>query len=682
MPANIFRRKKPREAGPQRGRMALTSFLVALAFVAIMVRAWFVQVNDNQKYIGESKRQHQTTVRIPSRRGDIHDRNGRELALTAMVPSAYAIPRLVKSPVDLARQLAPLLQLEPTALQKRLASNRAFIWLKRHISETEADALRELKSKALGLRNEPHRFYPNGGLMGAIIGFAGIDGKGLEGLERDWDKHLRGKQHVISALADARGRRALQFGTRPVEDWSGHSLRLTIDARIQEVAERAVFEQVKAMKAKSAVVVVLDPRNGDILAMAQTPFFDPNAFRTAKPKQWRNRAITDVSEPGSTIKPLLLAAAIDSGRIRRDAIWDGFKGRLKVGRKIIRDVHAAKKLTNAEIIQKSSNVGAVQIGQRLGKEKWHEYLTRFGFGAGTQIGMRGEQSGSLRSHKRWGQIHLATFSYGYGFSVTAVQMARAVGAIANGGLLMKPRLVKEVLDSSGQLVQRFDPSIQRRVVSESAATYTRDAMVTVTQTGGTGRLARVPGYVVAGKTGTAHKVDPLIGAYSREKVVASFVGFAPASNPRLVAYVAVDEPTVEHYGGLVAAPIFAKIAAKALPYLGVKSTQQIQDSYGSLNVVDEQLFVEEIDPQSRPWWKEQSVVAGVSDHIVVPDLKGRPLAEALDLIDALGLKIEAAGAGLVESQKPQAGALLPPSAVVKVALALPGNLRSNRSRSK
>ena len=201
-------------------------------------------------------------------------------------------------------------------------------------------------------------------------------------------------------------------------------------------------------------------------------------------------------------------------------------------------------------------------------------------------------------------------------------MARAVGAIANGGLLMKPRLVKEVLDSSGQLVQRFDPSIQRRVVSESAATYTRDAMVTVTQTGGTGRLARVPGYVVAGKTGTAHKVDPLIGAYSREKVVASFVGFAPASNPRLVAYVAVDEPTVEHYGGLVAAPIFAKIAAKALPYLGVKSTQQIQDSTEA-NVVDEQLN-EEIDPQSRPWWKEQSVVAGVSDHIAC-QTQGCPL---------------------------------------------------------
>lgn len=682
MPSNIFRRKKPREVGPQRGRMVLTSVLVALAFAAIMIRAWYVQVHDNERYIGESKRQHQTTVKVSARRGDIFDTNGRELALTAMVPSIYAIPRVVKQPADLARKLAAILQLEPTRLQRKLASNRAFVWVKRHVTKEEAQAVKALEQKSLGFRNEPHRFYPNGGLLGAILGFAGIDGKGLEGLERDWDTFLRGRKHTLDALTDAKGRRALSGGAAPMDKWAGRSLKLTIDARIQEVAERAVFEQLKKMKAKSGIAVVMDPRNGDILAMAQSPFFDPNEFRKAHPKQWRNRTITDVSEVGSTIKPILLAAAIDAGRIRKDAIWDGHKGRIRVGRKTIRDVHAAKKLTNFEIIQKSSNVGAVQIGQRLGKAGWYRYLRAFGFGAKTGVGMRGEQIGSLRSYKKWGQIHLATFSYGYGFSATAIQMVRAISAIANGGLLMKPRLVKEVLDGHGQAVEQIRPTMIRRIISQDAAAYTRDAMVTVTKAGGTGILGRVPGYVVAGKTGTAHKVDPLIGAYSREKVIASFVGFIPARAPRLAIYVAVDEPTVEQYGGLVAAPIFAQIAAKSLPYLGVKATEKSVEPLAPDLDLDIDTFAEEIDPQSRPWWQEKAVVSGVSSHIVVPDLKGRSLAQVLEILDELDLSLRVTGSGLVQRQHPQAGALLPPRANLAVSLGFPGDFRKPKKRTK
>ena len=680
MASNIFRRKKQPEAGPQRGRMRLISVLVALAFIAIMVRAWFVQVHDNEKYIADSKRQHETTVKVSARRGNIFDTNGRELALTAMVPSVYAIPRVISKPDVLAKQLSPILGLDSKLLKKRLANGRAFTWLKRHVSKAQAKAITALEHRGLGLRDEPRRFYPNGSLMGSILGFAGIDGKGLEGLERDWDSRLKGGHHILDAVADAKGRRALRGGALPAERLSGKSLKLTIDARIQEVLERTLFEQVEEMAAAGAVAVVMDPRNGDILAIAQTPLFDPNNFRKAKPGDWRNRTITDLFEPGSTIKPFLVAAAIDAGRIRPDMVWDGYHGRIRVGRKTITDVHGSKTLTNHEIIQKSSNVGAVQVGQRLGKELWHRYLRTLGFGVSTGLGMRGEQGGSLRHHRKWGQIHLATFSYGYGFSATALQMVRAASAIANGGMLMQPRLVKAVTDGTGRVLERFPPRMIRRVLSKKAADYARDGMVMVTQKGGTGRRARVPGYVVAGKTGTAHKVDPVIRGYSKDKVVASFVGFAPAEAPRIVIYIAVDEPTKAHYGGLVAAPIFARVAQGALPYLGVKATQSVSSSLAELEYPEDTTAAEGLDPQSRPWWQEQSVVAGSSDHVVVPDLKGKSLAQVVQTMDALDLKIRVEGSGLVVTQNPQAGALIPPKTALTVALGLPGDVTNRRVR--
>jgi cell division protein FtsI (penicillin-binding protein 3) len=680
MASNIFRRKKPPEAGPQRGRMTLISVLVALAFVAIMIRAWYVQIHDNEKYISDSKRQHETTIKVSARRGDIFDTNGRELALTALVPSIYAIPRIISKPGVLAHKVAGILNLDPTQLEKRLSNGRAFTWLKRHVSAGQAAAIKSLKHKGLGLRDEPRRFYPNGGLMGAILGFAGIDGKGLEGLERDWNSRLKGRQHILEAVADAKGRRALRGGALPLERLSGKSLQLTIDARIQEVLERTLFEQVAEMSAAGAVAVVMDPRNGDILAIAQTPIFDPNNFRLSKPTDWRNRAITDLFEPGSTIKPFLLAAAIDAGRIRTDMVWDGYHGRIRVGRKTITDVHGSKTLTNHQIIQKSSNVGAVQVGQRLGKEMWHRYLRSFGFGASTNVGMRGEQAGSLRHHKKWGQIHLATFSYGYGFSTTAMQMVRAASAIANGGMLMKPRLVKAVTDANGRVLERFPPRMIRRVLSKKAADYARDGMIMVTQKGGTGRRARVPGYVVAGKTGTAHKVDPLIRGYSKDKVIASFVGFAPAEAPRIAIYIAVDEPTKAHYGGLVAAPIFARVAQRALPYLGVKATESVSSSLVELESPEAATAAEGLDPQSRPWWQEQSVVAGSSNHVVVPDLKGKSLAQVIQTVEALDLKVRIDGSGVVMTQSPQTGALISPKTILTIALGLPGDVRVGRAQ--
>ncbi|MCA9558779.1 MAG: transpeptidase family protein [Myxococcales bacterium] len=674
MPRNVFRRREPVEPGPRKGRMLLVSIILALAFGGLLVRAWQLQVDRHEHYVQRSAGQHLTRITLRASRGAIHDRHGRELALSADVPSVFAVPRDVRDPADverLATELSAILGLDADRLRRQLSGRGAFVWLKRHVTPAEAEQVTALDHPAILLRDEPRRFYPNRSLAGALLGFAGIDGDGLEGVERDFDRYLKGRSYELEVVRDARGRKAMPTGGVPIEHLAGYDVELSIDARIQQVAEATLRNQVREMEAKSGVVVVLDPRTGDVLALAQTPDFDPNLFRQAEPGDWRNRALTDVLEPGSTVKPLLIAAALDTGKVRADAVWDGFKGRLKVGRKVIRDVHGVDELTTLEIIQRSSNVGAVQVAQRIGKETYHRYLRAYGFGQPVGLGLRGEQVGDLRGPRKWGQIHLATFSYGYGFSVTPVQMAAAAAAIANGGVMMKPRLLRRVLDVRGNVVESFPPRALRRVVGAEAAADATRGMIMVTQKGGTGRRARVPGYVVAGKTGTAHKVDPLIGGYSSKKVRSSFVGFVPAQDPRLVIYVNVDEPQQAQYGGVVAAPIFAGIAREVLPYLGVEPTEPYAPDDDE-EIEDWEDVAEGIDPQARPWWYEEAVLAGAPQHLVVPDLSGAPLAEVVRRAAELKLQLRIEGSGVVVSQTPQAGALLPPDSTVLVSLDLPG----------
>lgn len=669
MAANRRRLRAPVEPGPRKGRILLISVLLALVFGALIVRAWHLQVFQNEAFRDDAEGNHLTTITLRAPRGAIYDRDGRELALTAMVPSVYAVPRAMTQPTEAARRLAALLDTDEAILRRRLSSGKAFVWLQRRISPTVARQVEALGIEGVALRDEPRRFYPNRSLAGPILGFAGIDGEGLEGVERDFDRYLKGHEFVVDAIRDSSGRKAMPGGSLPMEQLSGHALTLSIDARIQQVAESTLHAQVAEVKAKGGVVVVLDPRTGDILALAQTPVFDPNLFQQAEPADWRNRVITDVLEPGSTIKPLLIAAALDLGKVRPDTMWDGFYGKLKVGRKIVRDVHGAKEMTTLEIIQHSSNVGAVQVGQRIGKDAYYSYLKAFGFGEPTGLGLRGEQDGTLRPASKWGLIHLATHSYGYGLSVTPLQMARAMSAVANKGVLMSPRLALRVTDAKGEVIEDFPARIQRRVISEKAARDTTEGLFMVTQKGGTGRRARVAGYKVAGKTGTAHKVDRLARGYSHDKVTGSFVGFVPADDPRLVIYVAIDEPQTAHYGGVVAAPVFAKIAREALPYMGVEATED----YDSVDEEEEDdLFAEGLEPSARPWWYEEGLLTGAPSHLVVPDLRGQPLAAVLAKTAGMDVELEIEGAGLVVKQRPQPNALLPRNAKLAIVLAQPG----------
>ena len=670
MARNVFRRTVPVEPGPRRGRILLLSLFLAVAFGGLIVRAWDLQVLHHDHFQKRSADQHETTITLRASRGAIYDRNGRELALTAMVPSLYAVPRVITQPGVVAQALSALLNVDRETLERRLASGKAFAWLERHVSPAVAKQVMALDINGIDQRDEPRRFYPNRTLAGPLIGFAGLDGVGLEGIERDYDRYLAGKEYTLDALRDAAGRKAMPGGALPPEHLAGYSVTLTIDARIQQLAEAALVAQVREMKAKSGLVVVMDPLTGDILAMAQTPAFDPNLFREAEPDQWRNRILTDTLEPGSTIKPVLIASALDMGKVRPDTMWNGYHGRIKVGRKLITDVHGVAELNTLEIIQRSSNVGAVQVAQRIGKDAWYSYLKAFGFGEPTGLGLEGEQGGNLRPAKQWGLIHLATFSYGYGFSVTPLQMTRAIAAIANGGMMLRPRLVKDVKDARGRLVEEFPVREVRRVVSALAARQVTEGLIMATQKGGTGRKARVPGFEVGGKTGTAHKVDPLLRGYSKEKVKSSFVGFVPAHAPRLVIYISIDEPKMAQYGGVVAAPVFSAIAREALPYMGVEATEPFTAE--DMTEEEPEEAAEGVDPQARPWWFEEAVLAGAPAHLVVPDLRGASLAEVVNQAATLALRLEVTGAGFVVSQNPKPGALISEDAAIAVELALPG----------
>jgi cell division protein FtsI (penicillin-binding protein 3) len=676
---NARRPKAPTEPGPRKGRILTMVVVLGLGIVAILGRAFYLQVTRHDDFMKRSEGQHRTQLKLTANRGEILDRNGQPLAISAPVASVYAVPNEVQDVAGTVAVLVSTLGVDPGKISARLAKKNDFAWIARQIGPAETKTLEARKLPGIYLMDEPRRFYPNRTIGGALIGFAGIDGSGLEGIERDYDRYLRGKEYVLDTLRDARGRQLLTGGYLPQEQLSGHSVVTTIDLRIQQVAEQAVAAQVDEMGAKSGFVVVMEPRTGDILAMAQTPTFDPNLFDEATADEWRNKPITDSLEPGSTIKPFLVAAALDAGKITPESIFDGHGGQWQFGKKLIRDVHGVGSMNTYELVKFSSNIGAVQVGQRLGKDLYGAYLAAYGFGEPTGVGLSGETGGILHSSAKWGQIHLATMSYGYGLSVTPLQMARGMAALVNGGHVMRPRIVKEIRDARGNVVESFPVREVRRVIGDAASAQIRTALHMVTEKGGTGGRAVIPGFRVGGKTGTAHKVDPVAGGYSKNKMRSSFVGFVPVDDPRLVMYVLVDEPTKAQYGGVVAAPIFRAIGESVLPYLGVRATEPIVASAeaGGTNedVIEAELeaVFEPISAKAHAWWMDAQDPA--TPRVTVPDLRGVPLADVLAQAKALGTDLQVEGAGVVVSQRPAAGAVLKAEEGLSVVLGLPGDVR-------
>ena len=535
-------------------------------FAAVGKRAFNLQIGQGERLKVMAEEQYLREIELPPRRGRILDRNGAELASTADVDSIYCNPRRFADVHEASRRLARVLGVDAHDLEKRLAQRRYFAWVKRKVTSDEVSAVRALNLPGVAFTREPRRFYPNRGLAATVMGTAGSDGRGLDGVELAFDSYLRGSGSSVQGVRDALGRELYVESATDTSSAAGSDVVLTIDRYLTFITERAIADAAVRTHAKAVVAVMMDPQTGEVLAMASVPSFNPNDATGAAEAGARDRAITDTFEPGSTMKTFTIASALDAGVVRPDDRFDCLMGKMMVGKYTIHDTHPHGVLTVAEVFKFSSNIGATKIARRLGRERLAEALERYGFGRSTEIGLPGERTGVLRPVEKWGDIGFANVSFGHGIAVTPLQVIAGVSAIAAGGVYHRPRIVARIASPEGA-VEIPAAEEERRVMSEATAHAMVGIMRGVTETGGTARQAAIDGYPVAGKTGTAQKA--IGGHYDPQKYVASFVGFAPAQNPRIALIVMMDEPEGSHMGGAVAAPVFKEIAEQALRYLHV-----------------------------------------------------------------------------------------------------------------
>ncbi len=551
-----------------RFRIIVVGAFLGVCFVLMMGRAFQLQVLEGKQLRSKAVDQYKKAFHNSSKRGTIYDRNYAELAVSVDVASICAYPGQICSKEQAASALARALNLGRKSLLKKLLSGKRFVWIKRHADPTEVSPVRELKLDGIDFVTESRRFYPLKSLAAQVIGFCGTDGRGLEGLEFYYESFLKGRESSQTVLRDALGRDFTDKGPYP-DGKPGYNLILTIDKNIQYIAEEALSEGVMEFWAKSGMALVIAPGTGEILAVAHVPRFNPNAFGQYEPWLWRNRAITDSFEPGSTFKIFLGAAALESGLCKPGSEFYCEKGAYRIGKNVVHDVRRHARLSLQDILKYSSNIGAAKVGEKVGPAYLYRKLKEFGLGDRLGVECPGETRGSLLPVGGWSEIDAVTICFGQGVSVSALQLAAAVSAIANGGLLMKPYLVQGMTDVHGGVVKSFQPAALRQVISSENAWRLTRMMERAVEKGGTGVRAALGGYKVAGKTGTAQKADPAGGGYAEDKYIASFVGFVPAEDPEIVVLVVIDEPQKHHYGGVVAAPVFRRIVRKTLRYLKV-----------------------------------------------------------------------------------------------------------------
>ncbi|MBI2153890.1 MAG: penicillin-binding protein [Candidatus Rokubacteria bacterium] len=653
-------------SGSLRSRALILFVLFACALLALIGRLAYLQVVRHDELSRLAERQRSKTITLRPKRGPVLDRHGGTLAVSSHAESLFALPARIDSPEALARRLAPLLSESPEEIGKRLTADRAFVWVKRKLPPALAQAVRGLGEPGLGFVQESLRLYPNRELAAHVLGFEGLDGRGLEGIERAWDSHLAGAPGLALVERDALGREVTGLAAVLKPSTPGQGVALTLDTTIQYLAEKEVEAAWRRTRSKSAMAIVLDPHTGELLALAVRPTFNPNNFAMATANEWRNRALTDPFEPGSTFKVILAAAALQEGVARPADRFYGEQGTITVASTVIHDWKRYGWLTFSEVLQNSSNVGAIKVGMAVGRERYSRYITGFGFGSLTGVGLPGESRGQVRPPERWSGLSLATLSIGQEVSVTALQMVAAFGAVANGGRLMQPQVVRAVLDARGREVRAFEPRAVRQVISpETARTLTQ--ILTRVVTDGTGRYAAIPGYEVAGKTGTAQKIDQSTKRYSRAPGILSFVGFAPADDPRLVMLVLLDEPKNEQWGSEAAAPIFAALGREVLRYLNVppRDTPPVQIVRG--------LEPGMVVPVSAglPAGGGRPALDQDAGSPLMPGVLGKSLRGALTVLEALDIEVEVVGRGVVVAQRPAAGEALAPGAVARLELAPP-----------
>ncbi len=629
-------------------RIAVAKMFFLLLLVAVGARAVQLQMLQGEKLMKLGQRQHLKEWIVLPKRGALFDRGGEPLALSMESHSVYARPHRVDNPEPLSRALAQILNLRAGEVKQKLASDKPFVWIKRQVSSAEAEKIQTLNADGIGMFYEPNRYYPQGQLAGQLIGFVGRDSEGLEGLELKYNDYIRGETGSSVTERDALGRRVLVQGVEDLRIPPGSDMYLTIDTSIQYAAEKELEAAIAKYRAKAGVAIVADPFTGEILALANYPSFDPNNYARESPGQRRDRAVTDSFEPGSTFKTILAAAALEEGVVGKDDLFYCEMGKYPYAGKIIHDTHPNGWLSFSKILQVSSNIGFTKVAEKLKKDRYYKYIEKFGFGHETGIDLPGEVAGLVRKPESWSAIDLATHAFGQGLSTTPIQLVMAYGAVANGGFLMQPYVARRIVGPQGEVSFENQPRVVRRVISEKTAKLLASMLQDVTSEGGTGTMANIEGFEVAGKTGTAQKADPVHGGYAAKKRVASFVGFVPAGDPRLVALVLIDEPEVNVYGGVVAAPVFRNIAQAALRRLAVAPAKPAPIP----------ALASQPEPPSRRAPKQPAAAAVEASADATPDFLGLSLREALEKAQSLKMELRLQGSGYVVRQRNEGGVLV------------------------
>jgi cell division protein FtsI (penicillin-binding protein 3) len=678
-----------------RTRMGVLCGVMGLALGAIVSSAWRVQVEDGPEWREMAEKQRQRRLHVDPKRGTIYDRNGAALAVSIEVPSVSAdVVEMLRAvdgaPAqeavlrDASLRLAQVLKLDPNEVYSKLEPRHRFAWIKRRVTGDEAGAVRDLgdpKTQArpvrgLTVEGEGHRYYPGRELAGSVLGFVAPDGEGKDGLELALDEDLRGKVEDVRGLRDRSGRLIFE-GASESHALQGYDVTLSLDEGIQHVAERELDAAMRTYETKGASLVVVDPWTGEILALSSAPGYNPNDYTDSEPDARRDRAVTDRFEPGSVMKSFMLAAALNAGTLKPTDEINCEHGSYQIAGIVVHDTHINDMLTPTQILARSSNIGALKIGLQLGEPTLYAAYRRFGFGEETGVPLPGEAGGVLRPKGRpWVDFETATASYGQGISVTTLQLAMAMGAIANGGRLLEPILVKHVRNGQGDPIRESGVHVRRQVIAPGVARMVGEMLTAVTEKeeGGTGWEAAIPGFRVAGKTSTAQKVDPATGKYSEEKYTAIFVGFVPVDKPRIVVAVVLDEPSIGHYGGDLAGPVFRRVAEASLRQLGVtpsSSSAKLADVKRAGDRADATLALMRppIQPAAPPTQASAAAPGTPApDAVRVPDASGLAGHDVVAALTKAGLVPQIEGWGRVVRQNPPPGTSAPKGSAVRVVL--------------
>lgn len=704
--------------------LVLVGFLV-LWLLAIGIRLFNLQVIHYGDFTQRAAKQQQLSVPVSADRGIIYDRNGNSLAMSVKVDSVFAVPSEISDIHTAARILGKVLKADPDEIENHMQASRAFAWVARKIDADTSARIHALNLKGIYFHQEPKRFYPKRELAAQVLGYVGLDDKGLFGIEHQFESQLKGKPGDMLISKDAKGR---WFGRVEKDPDPGESIVLTIDEKIQYIAERELEQAVRETHAESGTVIVENPRTGEILALANQPTFNPNFVTARDAKALEDPAVSNIYEPGSTFKVVTLSAALEEKLVTPDDVIDCQMGSIVVNGLRIHDHHAYGDLTVTQILEHSSDVGAIKVALKLGEERFDRYIRAYGFGAQTGIELPHETRGIARPVSRWSKVSIGAISMGQEVGVSPIQLISMINTIANDGVYVPPRIIMGTTAprSTPQLVS-FHPAQERRVLSPMTAARMKQMMEGVVLHG-TGFRAPLNGYSVAGKTGTAQKFDSKTGAYSRSKYIASFGGFAPINNPALTVLVVLDSPVGMHEGGEVSAPVFARVAQQVLAYWNVPHDRDVEDptkfqmhARAKLPDVKEAapdrvvLEAEQIplpppqpaqsvkaetktvaqegscstaapgcgsskssllppaapssppqNPSSQPSTTKSTVVLDVAGGVEVPDFSGKSLRSALEQAEQQGIELEVSGSGTAQSQSPPAGSHISPGGHVSV----------------